>query len=51
MNKTKGCLIANFATVPYELCALSEMKNALRSGDIWVQGSRESMKNLGAAIE
>ncbi|MGZ2368147.1 hypothetical protein, partial [Citrobacter freundii] len=41
MNKTKGCLIANFATVPYELCALSEMKNALRSGDIWVQGSRQ----------
>jgi len=25
----------------YELCALSEVKNALRSGDIWVQGSRE----------
>jgi hypothetical protein len=24
----------------YELCALSELKNALRSGDIWVQGSR-----------
>ena len=23
----------------YELCALSELKNALRSGDIWVQGS------------
>jgi Transposase. len=22
----------------YELCALSELKNALRSGDIWVQG-------------
>ncbi len=25
----------------YELCALSEMKNAVRSGDIWVQGSRQ----------
>lgn len=25
----------------YELCVLSEMKNALRSGDIWVQGSRQ----------
>jgi TnpA family transposase len=25
----------------YELCTLSEMKNALRSGDIWVQGSRQ----------
>ncbi len=25
----------------YELCALSQMKNALRSGDIWVQGSRQ----------
>src|SRR3546814_11378230 len=25
----------------YELCALSERKNALRSGDIWVQGSRQ----------
>jgi hypothetical protein len=24
----------------YGLCALSELKNALRSGDIWVQGSR-----------
>ena len=23
----------------YELCALSELKNALRSGDVWVQGS------------
>ncbi len=25
----------------YELCALSELKNALRSGDIWVPGSRQ----------
>jgi hypothetical protein len=25
----------------YELCALTELKNALRSGDIWVQGSRQ----------
>ena len=25
----------------YELCALSELKNALRSGDIWVQGFRQ----------
>jgi len=25
----------------YELCALSELKNALRSGDIWVHGSRQ----------
>ncbi|MBN0669195.1 hypothetical protein JTM15_35065, partial [Pseudomonas aeruginosa] len=25
----------------YELCALSELKNALRSGDIWVKGSRQ----------
>ncbi len=24
----------------YELCVLSELKNSLRSGDIWVQGSR-----------
>ncbi len=24
-----------------ELCALSELKNALRSGDIWVEGSRQ----------
>lgn len=24
-----------------ELCALSELKNALRSGDVWVQGSRQ----------
>lgn len=23
-----------------ELCALSELKNALRPGDIWVRGSR-----------
>jgi len=25
----------------YELCALSELKNALRAGDIWVPGSRQ----------
>ncbi len=25
----------------YELCILSELKNALRSGDVWVQGSRQ----------
>ena len=25
----------------YELCALSELKNALRSGDVWVPGSRQ----------
>jgi len=25
----------------YELCALSELKNALRSGDVWIQGSRQ----------
>ena len=25
----------------YELCVLSELKNALRSGDTWVQGSRQ----------
>ena len=25
----------------YEMCALSELKNGLRSGDIWVQGSRQ----------
>jgi hypothetical protein len=25
----------------YELCALTELKNALRSGDIWVPGSRQ----------
>ena len=25
----------------YELCVLSELKNLLRSGDIWVQGSRQ----------
>ena len=25
----------------YELCALFELKNALRSGDMWVQGSRQ----------
>lgn len=25
----------------YELCALSELKNALRSGDVWVRGSRQ----------
>lgn len=24
----------------YEICVLSELKNALRSGDIWVEGSR-----------
>jgi hypothetical protein len=25
----------------YEICALTELKNLLRSGDIWVQGSRQ----------
>ncbi len=25
----------------YELCTLSELKNSLRSGDIWVQGARQ----------
>ncbi|WP_028455993.1 Tn3 family transposase [Chitinilyticum litopenaei] len=25
----------------YEICALAELKNALRSGDIWMQGSRQ----------
>jgi hypothetical protein len=25
----------------YELCAMSELKNALRSGDVWVVGSRQ----------
>lgn len=25
----------------YEICALSELKNSLRSGDIWVYGSRQ----------
>jgi hypothetical protein len=25
----------------YELCALSELKNTLRSGDTWVEGSRQ----------
>jgi TnpA family transposase len=25
----------------YELCAMSELKNKLRSGDVWVQGSRQ----------
>jgi len=25
----------------YELCALSELKNALRAGDVWVPGSRQ----------
>jgi TnpA family transposase len=25
----------------YELCAMSELKDALRSGDVWVQGSRQ----------
>lgn len=25
----------------YEFCALSELKNALRSGDMWVTGSRQ----------
>jgi hypothetical protein len=25
----------------YELCAVAELKNALRSGDVWVQGSRQ----------
>jgi TnpA family transposase len=31
----------------YELCTLSELKNALRAGDIWVEGSRQ-FKNFDA---
>jgi TnpA family transposase len=31
----KDCIDRQF----YELCALSELKNSLRSGDIWVEGS------------
>ncbi len=27
MNKTKGCLIANFATVPLKLCVVKDMKD------------------------
>src|SRR5260363_18564 len=30
----------------YELCTLSALKNALRSGDLWVQGSRQ-FKDFG----
>lgn len=33
----EGCIDRRF----YELCVLSELKNTLRSGDIWVQGSRQ----------
>jgi hypothetical protein len=25
----------------YELCTMSELKNTLRSGDVWVEGSRQ----------
>jgi TnpA family transposase len=35
--RTPGGLDRRF----YELCVLSELKNSLRSGDIWVQGSRQ----------
>ena len=31
----------------YELCALSELRNALRAGDIWAEGSRQ-FKNFNA---
>ena len=30
----------------YELCAMSELKNALRSGDVWVEGSRQHSRTL-----
>ena len=33
----------------YELCALSELKNSLRSGDVWVEGSRQ-FKNFDAYL-
>ena len=29
-------------------CGLAELKNALRSGDIWVQGSRQSKTSTNA---
>ena len=32
----------------YELCVLAELKNALRSGDIWVHGSRQFRDFEGA---
>ncbi|RQW83662.1 MAG: Tn3 family transposase, partial [Geobacter sp.] len=35
--QTSGGLDRRF----YELCVLSELKNSLRSGDIWIQGSRQ----------
>jgi len=39
----KPLVIVNGSIDPrfYEICALSELKNALRSGDIWVSGSRQ----------
>ena len=33
----------------YELCLLSELKNALRSGDAWVKGSRQ-FKNFNTYL-
>lgn len=39
----KPLVIVNGSIDPrfYEICALSELKNSLRSGDIWVSGSRQ----------
>jgi TnpA family transposase len=39
----KPLVIVNGSIDPrfYEICALSELKNSLRSGDIWVNGSRQ----------
>jgi len=33
--------VSGIDTRYYEICALSELRNALRSGDIWVHGSRQ----------
>jgi hypothetical protein len=33
----------------YELCAISELKNALRAGGVWVPGSRHAGKRIARA--
>ena len=44
VNARWGKLVLTFHGIDrrfYEICVLAELKNALRSGDIWVQGSRQ----------
>ncbi|HAE0608265.1 TPA_asm: hypothetical protein G2828_21300, partial [Salmonella enterica subsp. enterica serovar Saintpaul] len=55
LNKTKGCLIANFATVPYKLCAATDAKCIVNIIDTTPMEKRKAMaremsKELGVNV-